>query len=484
MRVNTRQRSVIAAPPAAPVETLYESAQPQSYETPGLSLTQIARILRSRLKVSAIIIVSIIVLASVVIKLLPKAYTSTASMMVSYRVNQGGTEIPSWLITTYLATQVELMRSTEVLLPVVDQLHLNKDSEFISGFRGGDEMALRNYTAESLDKHLTIEPGRGSQLLYLSATSRSPVKAAQLANAVADMYSTRERQRLKDPADDRAREYSLQLAELQAKVTAAQQKVTELRQQTGISPINNMNTSGPDLESQTLVSLEQQLLAAQNLRRAAETATNIAPVGGVNGGGEGSPQIKALNAEISNKELQLSQLSATYGARHPKVLELRSDLGQARQSLRNEQRNYLNDTRQIEAKLQQAVDAERQRILNIRKVQDQEAKLQLELESTQSVYKRALDGYDQIMFASSGNPTNVSFVSRAAIPAEASKPNKVKLLLLGIFAAIFCGTTLPVLYELLFDRRLHCRDDFERHFSIPVLAEFGPAFSHPIRAQN
>ena len=476
MRINTRQRSVIAAPSAAPVETLYESAQPQSFETPGLSITQIAWILRSRLKVSAIIIVSIIVLASVAIKLLPKAYTSTASMMVSYRVNQGGTEIPSWLITTYLATQVELMRSTEVLLPVVDQLNLDKDSEFISGFRGGDAMALRNYTAESLDKHLTIEPGRGSQLLYLSATSRSPVKAAQLANAVADMYSKRERQRLKDPADDRAREYSLQLTELQAKVTAAQQKVTELRQQTGVSPINNMNTSGQDLESQTLVSLEQQLLAAQNLRRAAETATNIAPVG-ANGGGEGSPQIKALNAEISNKELQLSQLSATYGARHPKVLELRSDLAQARQNLRNEQRNYLNDTRQIEAKLQQAVDAERQRILNIRKVQDQEAKLQLELESTQSVYKRALDGYDQIMFASSGNPTNVSFVSRAAIPAEASKPNKVKLLLLGIFAAIFCGTTLPVLYELLFDRRLHCRDDFERHFSIPVLAEFGPAFS-------
>jgi succinoglycan biosynthesis transport protein ExoP len=476
MRINTRQRSVIAAPPAAPVETLYESAQPQSYETPGLSITQIAMILRSHLKISAIILVSIIVLASVVIKLLPKAYTSTASMMVSYRVNQGGTEIPSWLITTYLATQVELMRSTEVLLPVVDQLNLDKDSEFIRGFRGGDEMALRNYAAESLDKHLTIEPGRGSQLLYLSATSRSPVKAAQLANAVADMYSKRERQRLKDPADDRAREYSLQLAELQAKVTAAQQKVTELRQQTGISPINNVNTSGPDVDSQTLASLEQQLLAAQNLRRAAETATNLAPVG-ANGGGEGSPQIKALNAEISNKELQLSQLSATYGARHPKVLELRSDLAQARQNLRSEQRNYLNDTRQIEAKLQQAVDAERQRILNIRKVQDQEAKLQLELESTQSVYKRALDGYDQIMFASSGNPTNVSFVSRAAIPTEASKPNKVKLFLLGIFAAIFCGTTLPVIYELLFDRRLHCRDDFERHFSIPVLAEFGPAFS-------
>lgn len=469
-----RQRSVVVAPRTPPLETYI--AQPN--EAPGLSLTQILHIVRAHLKLTAILVVSIIALVALVTKLLPRAYTSTATMIVSYQVRQGGQEIPVWLITTYMATQVELMRSTEVLLPVVDELGLDKDPEFIAGFRGGDHGALRNYAAESLDKKLTIEPGRGSQLLYLSATSQSPVKAAHIANAVADRYSNRERQRLKDPADDRAREYSQQLAELQAKVTAAQQKVTDLRQQTGTSPVSTENTAAPDAESQTLVSLQQQLLAAQNLRRAAETTTNIAPVG-ANGSGAGSPQIRELQADITSKELQLSQLSATYGVRHPKVLELQSDLNQARQKKRAEEHNYLNDTHQIEAQLQQAVNAERQKILATRKVQDQGAKLQLELESAQSVYKRALDGYDQIMFASAGNPTNVSFVSRAAIPTEASKPNKIKLLSLGIAFALLFGTASPGIYELLFDRRVHCRDDFERHFAIPVLAEFEPAFGLP-----
>jgi len=111
----------------------------------------------------------------------------------------------------------------------------------------------------------------------------------------------------------------------------------------------------------------------------------------------------------------------------------------------------------------------------VRKVQDQGAKLELELESAQSVYKRALDGYDQIMFATAGSPTNVSFVSRGAIPADATKPNKPKLFLMGIFFALFVGLASPVVYELMFDRRLHCRDDFERYFGIPVLAEFGAA---------
>jgi hypothetical protein len=34
------------------------------------------------------------------------------------------------------------------------------------------------------------------------------------------------------------------------------------------------------------------------------------------------------------------------------------------------------------------------------------------------------------------------------------------------------GVAGPVCYELLFNRRLHCRDDIERELALPVLAEF------------
>jgi uncharacterized protein involved in exopolysaccharide biosynthesis len=101
-------------------------------------------------------------------------------------------------------------------------------------------------------------------------------------------------------------------------------------------------------------------------------------------------------------------------------------------------------------------------------------KFELELESAQSVYKRALDGYDQIMFASGGHVANISVVSRAVPPQKATKPNKFKLLILGVMAGIAVGILAPLIYELLINRRIRCRDDFERDFDLPVLMEFDP----------
>ena len=451
---------------------------PPQEEGPMLSLLQISSILRARLKIVLIIVASLISLSVLVIKLLPQSYDATATMIVSFQLKQGEADMnmPMDMLGTYMATQIDLMHSPEVLLPVVDQLDLIHDPEFSAGYSGTDNAAMRHYAMTLLAKHVAIVQGQGSQLLYVTATSRNPVKAAKIANAVADEYSAEERQRLKDPADVRAQNYSAQLAELKAKVMAAQQKVTELRQQTGVLSLAADNAQGPnDPDTQTLISLEQQLLVAQNVRRMAESAASLAPVidgGGAGEGGVVPPQIHELTVEINAKTAQLSELSTTYGPRHPKVIAAQSELSQARESLRREAGRFLEQSRKSEDQLQHQVDAQRQKILAVRKVQDQGSKLELELESAQSVYKRALDGYDQIVFASLGNATNVGFVSRATTPVAAANSNKIKLLTLATLASLLIGFGAPILYELLADRRLYCRDDLERHFGIPVLAEF------------
>jgi protein tyrosine kinase modulator len=50
---------------------------------------------------------------------------------------------------------------------------------------------------------------------------------------------------------------------------------------------------------------------------------------------------------------------------------------------------------------------------------------------------------------------------------------------MSIVAALGLAVAGPFGYELLLNRRLRCRDDFERHFGIPVLAQFGPIPSTP-----
>jgi capsular polysaccharide biosynthesis protein len=77
------------------------------------------------------------------------------------------------------------------------------------------------------------------------------------------------------------------------------------------------------------------------------------------------------------------------------------------------------------------------------------------------------------MFASS------SFVSRATPPLEPSKPNKMLLLVLGILLCALLSLAGPMGYEILFNRRLHCRDDIEREFGLPVLAELNRIPAEP-----
>jgi polysaccharide biosynthesis transport protein len=168
------------------------------------------------------------------------------------------------------------------------------------------------------------------------------------------------------------------------------------------------------------------------------------------------------------------------GSAHPKVIELENQIAATRKSLNDEiavngnnASSDLAGARQLEQKLAAAVEEQRAKVLAVRKMQDEGTKYVLELESAQSVYKRALDGYDQIMFATGEHyATNVNFISRAVPAMKAIKPNKIKLVLLGVLAGLFIGLGAPFIYELIFDRRVRCRDDFERGFGVPVLSEF------------
>ena len=263
------------------------------------------------------------------------------------------------------------------------------------------------------------------------------------------------------------------MAELKAKVTAAQERVTQFRRRSGLSDIAGRN----DSDAQALSSLEQQLLDVQSTQRVAE-ARGVG-VRAVSGDVLTSPTIQVLKRELTTQEAQLAQLGTTYGSQHPKLLELKSQITATRSALAREIGAYTNNNstqvlagRQLEKSLGRAVNDQRARDLAVRQQQDEGAKFLLELESAQAVYKRALEGYDQIMFASDGKLTNVSLMSRAIPAVTATKPKKLKYLLAGAMAAAFAGLTGPLVYELWLRRRVRCRDDLERDFGMPVLVEF------------
>ncbi|MEJ1964000.1 MAG: GumC family protein [Gammaproteobacteria bacterium] len=472
-----------------PVVTLPEVAQeePQS----GMSVLQILSILRAYWKHSAITVVVLVGVMAAVIKFLPKSYVATATLMVNIDNKDplAGREFPAGLQMTYIPTQIELIRSPVILQPVVERLKLTSDPEFTRGFVGSPQ-ALTESVERNLNEMLQVQPGMGSQLLYVAVESKSASKAATLTNAIADEYLRQERQRTNEPAGERADRYAKQLAELRAKAVAAQDKVTEFRRANGIlggeesggsssGSGGKESTASQDVEMTALTELEAKLLETRNQRRELETR-QIAPQADSQ---EmlGSPAIQELRRKLKEQESKMAQLRSTLGARHPDVLELDSEMSSTRRSLASEMQAIstgsgaeLARVRDLESRYVKAVEAQRARVSERRGVQDQAMKLMVELQSAQETYKHALDGYDQIMFASTGNYANVSMINRADPPVKSVKPNKIKYFLASCIFAFGVGLGWPFAYELFVNRKLRCRDDFERVFHVPVLMQFGP----------
>lgn len=429
----------------------------------GMSLAQVMAMLRARWKPMVIVAMTVIIAGTVVIKFLPKTFTATATLIVDSDVKDplAGRDFPVEMIANYVSTQIELMTSPIVLGPVIDRLKLTEDREFTGGFTGSPE-ALRETVQKNLAAGLMVDRGIGGQLLYVSASAKTAVRAAEIANAVADTFLEQDRLRRNGPARERAQRYSEELGELRNKASIAQDKVTEFRREHDIDDMSGTT----DSEVQALQTLQQRLLETQNMRRSLESKT----AGAAASQTPASGSAQTLRAQLQNQLAELEELKNTYGPQHPRIREVETKIAATRQSLGDEERGIAS-ARELERKYTAAVAEQEAKVHKLREAQDEGSKLLLELESAKAVYKQALDGFDQIMFQAVGNHANVSIVSHAVAPLKASKPNKLKLLLMTLVAGFGLGVVVPLAYELFIDRRLRCRDDMEREFGIPVLAQ-------------
>ncbi|HKE95485.1 MAG TPA: Wzz/FepE/Etk N-terminal domain-containing protein [Povalibacter sp.] len=449
---------------------------PDPYAPAGLSLQQIWTILWAYRKASVLIAAAVVVCAVIAIALLPRTYEATATLMVDYEVNDplNSKEFPIGLLGGYMATQTELLRNPAVLLTVVDRLQLTKNRDYTAGY-SGNAAQLREYVMNQLSKRLSIYQGQfGSQLIYITFAADDPEHAALVANTVADVFKELDFARASSPAAARARRYSEQLEQLRAKAGQAQQQYTDFYQKHALIDTGDRKA---DVDLAFLSDLEQQLIDAQRARRAAEARGSDDP--DVRDQVLGSTLVQNLKTQLAAQRSRLAELQNTLGSRHPEILQLQAQIAETRQRLDEEIGGYARNAasgagaaRKLEAQLQSAVAAQRQKVLSANELHDQADKLRLELESAQAVYKRALDGYDQVMFASTGNYTNINFVNRATVPVKPSKPRVLVLLLLGVVAGTGLGLVAPLAYELV-NRRIRCRDDLERDEGVPVLAQFG-----------
>ncbi len=438
----------------------------------GISLMQVNAIARSYWRQALLIWALLTVALAFLLLMMPKVYTATATLVVDQSGNStlSPQETPPDQLATYLAEQTELLTSPALLRPVVDRLGLASKPGWGGGF-GGDRRALPDYIAQRLADSLQIQISPNDQLVYVSASAASPAEAAQIANAVIDQYFIERR--------GSAARYEEQLSELRGRVATAQASLAAFRAQKDLTDVGGDLSQRTDTQTQGLDDLEAKLLDAQNLTRSLEARASGDPLSSEEA--LASPQVQQLRDELRTLQNELAQARTLYGARHPKILALQSQIAATRRALSTERgllqsdlTTQLNRARALEAQYTQAVAQQRAKVMQVRDLQGQGQRLELDLQSAQEVYKDALASYEQAMFSSVDRFTNLRVITAASPPVYSSKTRKRQWLLKGSLAALLIGFALSFGYELLLNRRLRCVDDLERTLGLRVLGQIDP----------
>ena len=436
-------------------------------------MTQIVTIMRTYWKQSATAFVLIFAAVMCLMLVVPKSYTAIATMLVDFDSPDplAAKELADFGPGSYLPTQIELMESDAVLDSVIDRLQLTKVPEYVAGHTGSDD-TIHDWVSIKLRKSLDIETGRaGSQLIYISASASTAAMATDVANTVAESFLSQHFSERMGPTSEKVRRYEEELASLKHKVEDAQGALTEFRKRAGAVDFDSKN----DVDSEILSSLEHRLLDTRNALRSNEART----------GGKkdltsamlASPTLAPLRAEGAKLAARMAQMRTEYGPNHPDVVALQSEIDANQAAQAAAQNSYSSATEsdiQVNSKevaaLEAAVAAQRAKVLRMKLFRDQAGKYQLELESAQTVYKKALDGYDQQQFAATGQSSRIRIASKARPPVKASEPSLKKFLIRGFGGGLLVALALPFVLELP-RRKIRCKDDLERGFKVRVLIQ-------------
>jgi capsular exopolysaccharide synthesis family protein len=431
------------------------------------------RVIKTRKAIVFVVFLLVILVAATVTYFQPKIYQAAARI----KVEQEKMSLPVFEREAYptydpyfLQTQYEIIQSQKILYPVIQFFDLQKQW-------GGSQPLPIDIALRRLKGSMGVRRYRDTSLIEISVESEQPSQAAQLANKIADFFSTerlevrrKETQRGLDKLQDK-------LKEQQVKVQAAQQKVERLRRELNVPIFGAVK-----LSDMTIQQLEQQQTTAKvemvsrdtrlrelkkltppQLRNAAPTVFS-------------DVNLASLLQSLDVTDLQLEKLKQQFGAEHP---ELRTAVAQ------REKLQAQIDTRvdglmrgfEIEVKMaQERYDTLAKQLEDLKKATltlDSEAFLpyrnaQRDEESETRLYETMKLQFEQETVKLGLPRSPVELIDQAEVPLFPVRPNMVMNLILAGVAGLVLGIALAFFIEFL-DTSVKIMEDVERFLGLPVL---------------
>ena len=326
--------------------------------------------------------------------------------------------------------------------------------------------------------HLDASTLGHSQVLSVQASSHDPTVAAAIANTLADVYVASQKS-FKTADSSRIEDYLAgRIAELRGQVEKSDRAVAEYRQKFGLYQGTNASVT-----SEQLTGLNTQLIDAQTAKAEADSRLSEAMALKNRGlGGDSlpdvlnSPVIQQLRAQQAEAERNLAQLSATYGPKHPKIVDTRAAMEDVRAKIQAEIGRIVDGLRH-QAATAEARYAALQKNFDSAKTQaggvsEQSIDLQaLEREATvnSNLLEAMLNRAKETIGRAEVEQPDARVISPAAPPQRPSYPPKTLIVLLGTLAGVLLGSLAALMRESA-DRTFRRADEVEQVTGLPVLS--------------
>ena len=226
------------------------------------SLADLARVLRLRWALIALIAGVVLVTTLVVTAFLPRWYLATAKVAVEkpegevklFQAQGSGAYDPY-----FMQDQFRTMQAERILYPVIDRLDLSTKLTAAMGAPG--TTLPKDITYRFLvNKMLRVESQRSSSQIDINVYAQQPALAADIANEIARVYSDDRIALATSEQREGLAQLEKELSEQEGKVTRQRDVVEKLRKDLNISGVD-LNAKYSDMEIETLRQMQNSLIA-------------------------------------------------------------------------------------------------------------------------------------------------------------------------------------------------------------------------------
>ena len=474
-----------------------------------MTIGQFLKILRARMRLILMFMLTACVAAIVVTMILPKRYEATASVMVDTKAADSalssGSAPPTMEnnVANVVSTNLDIIGSPNVALKVVEMLRLEQNPrarellvgssplgelrEWVYGWisrllpqEEGKEASVRDWMADRLLRNLRLNSNRDSRLIKVSYSSPDPGFSAAAANAFVQSYRDTLLQLRVQPAQQSTKWFDEQVSDLKRNLEQAEAKLSKFQQEKGIvatdEKLDLENAQLSDLSAQLATAQTQSYESAAKQRQFQEFLTKggsaaTAPVEVLS-----SPSVQQLKQQAAQDEAKLGELSRRVGKNHPQYLAAAAQLQRTRSALRQEMRNVAQGlssssgvSQQREVALRSALQQQRNRVLKLKGDRNELAMLARDAENAQRAYNEAVQRSSQTRLESKADQTGGSIIDSAVAPTKPASPNVVLNLAVALAAGLVLGIGVALFCETV-NRYVRSEQDIVEILGIPVLA--------------